>query len=60
MRMLIAMQKHYNIPGFLFLVAFRSFFGVSQCTSYIIVVACCLNSTISTNFLSFAKGFLAG
>jgi hypothetical protein len=38
------------------------FFGVSQYTSDVIVVPCCINSTISTPFLSqkrVANSFLA-
>jgi hypothetical protein len=41
-----------SIPRLLFLMALRSFLSVSQYTSDVIVVPCCMNSTISTPFLS--------
>jgi hypothetical protein len=41
-----------SIPCVFFQTALRSFFSVLQCTYDIIVVPCCMNSTISTPFLS--------
>jgi hypothetical protein len=64
-RMCIVMEEHYT--GCHHSTPFirndsTQFFGVSQYTSDVIVVPCCINSTISTLFLSqksVANSFLA-
>jgi hypothetical protein len=53
---------YVNIPHLLFRMALRSFISVLQSSSYVIMVPCYINSTISTPFLSqktIAISFLA-
>jgi hypothetical protein len=65
MRTRIVMEKHctgcqHSAP--IFWMTLSSFF-VSQCTSHVTVVPCCIKSTISTPFLSqksVATSFLSG